>query len=154
MTLFIIICVLVGCIGGLLQGMLGVGTGIVAIPLLTFLLPHYGVPQSMAIHIAIATSMGAITVISVAAIIGHHRQQNIQWDIFKKVLFFCMVGSAMGAGIASSLPARILHIVFALFMFFVAFRIFKNKKPNLNAHKERSLSGPVLALGRADFSSQ
>ncbi len=128
MLVLLIICAIAGCVGGILQGMLGVGTGVIMIPLLTYLLPHYGIASNISIHVALATSMSIIAMSSLASAIAHHQHQNIKWDIFKRIIFFSMIGSALGALVASYLPARLLEILFAFFLFYTAFYMLKNKK--------------------------
>ncbi len=100
----------------MLQGMVGVGTGIITVPVLTFILPHYGVSPNNAIHFALATSMAAIASNSISALISHHRRGNIKWSIFKKLIFSSIVGSCLGAVAASHLPGMYLQIIFGLFL--------------------------------------
>lgn len=152
MIILLLICVAAGALGGFLQGMVGVGTGIVVIPLLTFLLPYYGIPVEMAIHVALATSMAAITVSSIAAAVSHHQHQNIRWDIFKKIVCFSVIGSVLGALMASYMPARILEIIFAFFMFYTAFKMFRQRKDHLGAEppvlsmRELGLGGLIIGI--------
>ncbi|VVC77167.1 hypothetical protein AQUSIP_24940 [Aquicella siphonis] len=116
----IMICFIAGGLGAILQGMVGVGTGIVIIPLLTFILPGYGIPQDMAIHIALATSMAAIVTNSFSALISHHKRGNVQWHIFKKIILFSVIGSCLGALAASITSGRYLESIFGIFMLFTA----------------------------------
>lgn len=117
MTTFLVICFVAGSIGAVLQGMIGVGTGIIIVPLLTILLPYYGTPQESAIHIAIATSMAAIATNSITALISHYKRGNINWVLFKKMIFFTMLGSCAGALTASHTSSRYLQILFCVFIF-------------------------------------
>jgi uncharacterized membrane protein YfcA len=120
MLSLLIICFIAGGLGAILQGMVGIGTGIVIIPLLTFLLPYYGIEKGIAIHIALATSMAAIVINSISALISHHRYGNIQWGLFKKIVLFCMLGSFLGALTASYISGRYLEIIFGAFMVLLA----------------------------------
>lgn len=151
MLTLLIICAIAGGIGGLLQGMVGVGTGVIVIPLLTWLLPHYGVPVGLAIHVALATSMAAIVISSAAAALNHHRHQNICWGVFNKLLVYGIVGSAIGAFLASYLPARMLEVIFAVFMFYVAFKMLAKHKISENsavkALTHKSLGGGGFLIG-------
>lgn len=153
MWVLLIICALAGIVGGTLQGMVGVGTGIIVIPLLTLLLPAYGISTQMAIHVALATSMAAIVITSLAAGVSHHLHTNIRWDIFKKVIIGSIVGSGIGALIASYLPAKILETVFALFMFYTAYCMFQKKKDLAEAAskpftaRQLSIGGFLIGIG-------
>lgn len=113
---FITICLIAGGLGAVLQGMVGIGTGIIIIPLLTFLLPNYGIPQNEAIHIALATSMAAIVINSISALITHHKRGNVQWGLFKKIILFSIIGSCIGALMASIMSGRYLESIFGIFM--------------------------------------
>lgn len=147
MLILLIICAIAGAVGGLLQGMVGVGIGIIVIPLLTFMLPHYGVPSDLAIRVALATSMAAISISSLSAVIAHHRHENIRWNVIKKMVIFSMLGSGIGALLASYMPARALEIIFGLFMFYTAFRMMIKKKDGATEIQQASLSLPIMAGG-------
>lgn len=128
MMILLVICIFAGSLGGLLQGMVGVGTGVIVIPLLTLLLPMYGIGSDTAIHVALATSMVAIMVTSIFAGHTHHLSQNIRWDIVKKIMVGSLMGSGLGALVASYLPARILEVICVLFVFYTAYRMVQRKK--------------------------
>ena len=114
-TLFII-CFFAGGIGAMLQEMLGIGTGIVVVPLLTYLLPMYGIEKDLAIHIAIATSMTSIATNSISALISHYYRGNVKWQIFQKIIFFSVLGSCLGAITASFISGRVLQCIFGGFL--------------------------------------
>lgn len=147
MLMFLVICVIAGGIGAILQGMVGIGTGIVIIPLLTFLLPHYGIPPDSAIHIALGTSMAAIVINSISALLSHHKHGNVQWNIFKKIVIFSMVGSCLGAIIASILPGRYLEGIFGVFMLLTAIYMLIKKHPKDALDTIPALSLPIIASG-------
>lgn len=120
MISLLIICFIAGGFGAILQGMVGIGTGIVIIPLLTFILPHYGISDDTAIHVALATSMAAIVVNSTSALISHHKRGNVRWSLFKRTVLFSVVGSCIGAIAASYIAAGYLEGFFGLFMLLLA----------------------------------
>ena len=142
-----IYCVIAGALGGFLQGLLGVGMGLVIVPLLTFLLPYYGVPDAMAIHIAIATSMGAIAISSIASFLSHHSRGNVLWHIFYRMVVFSLVGSCLGAIAAGFISPALLSKIFAIFMFFTAFRLFRKKTNQSVEMHDVALSQPLLSVG-------
>ncbi len=72
-----------GATGGLLLGMLGVGTALVAVPLLTLVLPWLGVPASDAPLTALATSMAVVAATSISSVLSHHRLGNVAWGVFR-----------------------------------------------------------------------
>jgi len=147
MIAFLLICSLAGAAGAILQGMLGIGTGIVVVPLLTFILPQYGVDQTQAIHIALATSMAAIACNSVTALISHHSRGNIKWSMFKMMLAFSLCGSTLGAVVASMTSARYLQAIFGSFLLLTAAYMLLKKHPHDLVDAEPTLSLPKLATG-------
>lgn len=127
MLSLLIICLIAGGIGAILQGMIGIGTGIIIIPLLTFLLPNYGIPQTIAVHMALATSLAAIVLNSISALISHHKRGNVQWLLFKKIIIFSLIGSFAGAFFASFISGYYLEKIFGIFMILLALYMFLKK---------------------------
>ena len=109
-----------GLAGGLLLGLIGVGMALVAVPLLTFALPRFGVPADVAPLTAVATSMGVVAVSSVASAIAHHRLGNVVWPLAKAAIPFGLVGMLVGSLLAPHLPSTVLRWVFAAFLLYVS----------------------------------
>ena len=128
-----------GIVGGLLLGMIGVGMALVAVPVLTFTLPSLGVPHDLAPTVALATSMGIVTIGSVSSVVTHHRLGNVDWSAFKLIVPFSLVGVLLGSLLVTRLPADVLRLIFAAFLVFVAVRM-------LLARKKAGSSGSVSAL--------
>ncbi len=101
--------VAIGVVGGLLSGLLGIGGGVIMVPLLVL---WAGVGQRDA-H---ALSLGAIIPISVAGIVTFGIAGRVHWlDAFALA-----VGAIAGAGIGAALLARaderVLKVVFGCFL--------------------------------------
>ena len=58
---------LTGAVGGLLAGLLGVGGGIVIVPVLDAALQVYGVDPAIRMHVAVATSLAVIIPTSISS---------------------------------------------------------------------------------------
>ncbi len=147
MLSLLIICFIGGAIGAMLQGMVGVGTGIIVVPLLTFVLPHYGVPPGNAMHIALATSMAAITTNSISALRSHYRHGNIKWPLFNKLILFSLVGAFLGALAASHLSGNYLQILFGIFLLLNAAHMLFKKSISAHLDQEPYLTTPKAATG-------
>lgn len=61
---------------GLLAGLIGIGGGIVVVPVIFYGLIGSGVPVDAAAHIAVATSLAAILPASIVSFFGHWRSGN------------------------------------------------------------------------------
>jgi uncharacterized protein len=103
----------IGVGGGLLSGLLGVGGGVVMVPLLV-LWASYGQRDAHAI------SLGAIIPISIAGIATYGVAGEVRyWDALG-LAAGSIVGAAIGARILTGIDERLLKIVFGTFLVGVA----------------------------------
>jgi len=65
-----------GAGAGLLAGLIGIGGGIVVVPVIFYGLVDSGVSKDQAVHIAVATSLAAIVPASLVSFLGHRRAGN------------------------------------------------------------------------------
>ncbi len=70
-----------GVFAGLLAGLLGVGGGIVIVPVLYFLFQALGVSADSAMLIATATSLATIIPTSVSSIKAHRAKGNVDVEL-------------------------------------------------------------------------
>ena len=103
----------VGLGGGLLSGLLGVGGGLVMIPLLVLWL---GFDQKRA-H---AMSLGAIVPIAVGGIAAWAASGEVRWDAAAALAAGAMAGALLGASLLARIPERTLTAVFGVFLLLVA----------------------------------
>jgi uncharacterized protein len=112
-----------GAVGGVTLGALGVGTALIAVPLLTLVLPWLGVPADAAPLTALATSMAVVAVTSVSSVLSHHRLGNVLWPVFRVTILASVTGVVVGAAVATHLPAAALRLVVGVFLLFTAWRM-------------------------------
>jgi uncharacterized protein len=105
--------VVIGVAGGLLSGLLGVGGGIVMVPLLV-LWAGYGQRDAHAV------SLGAIIPISVAGILTYGVAGRVHWLDAVALAVGAVVGARVGAGLLARIDERTLKIVFGCFLVAVA----------------------------------
>jgi len=129
----IIIYIIVGAIAGVIAGLLGVGGGLVIVPVLTFIFMQHGFENTIIVHLAIGTSLATIIFTSLSSMRAHHRHAAIDWPVVKQLAPGVMIGAILGAIIADYLPTNSLKMIFALFEFFVAIQMALQLKPN--AHR-------------------
>ena len=103
----------IGLGGGLLSGLLGVGGGIVMVPLLV-LWAAYSQRDAHAI------SLGAIIPISIAGIATYGVAGEVRYGTALGLAAGSIVGARIGAGWLASIDERLLKIVFGLFLVGVA----------------------------------
>ena len=105
--------VAIGLLGGVLSGLLGVGGGIVMVPLLV-LWAHYGQRD------AHAASLGAIIPISIAGIVTYGIAGEVKVGPAIALTIGSVCGARVGAGMLARLDERVLKSVFGLFLVGVA----------------------------------
>lgn len=112
--LFIFVsCIFLGAIVGFLAGLLGIGGGLIVVPVLVYLLPQLGISNEVIMPMALATSLAAIVMTSSSAAFAHHKNNNIPWHITKPLMFIVASGALLGAFIADRLSAQALTNFFA-----------------------------------------
>ncbi len=136
---------------GFLGGLLGIGGGVVIVPVLYFLFTLTNqYPPELAMLVAIATSLSCIVFTSASAAITQIKAQRVKWDIVYKLLPFLLFGSFSAGYIAPNLPPGILRWLFGIFIGLVAIIMLTNWKPQANrtlpGHVGCSVIGAVAGL--------
>jgi uncharacterized membrane protein YfcA len=103
----------IGLTGGVLSGLLGVGGGIVIVPLLV---ASGRVGQRRA-H---ALSLGAIIPISLASILTYGVAGRIDFKLAAALAAGAIVGARVGAGALARASERLLKLIFGVFLVAVA----------------------------------
>lgn len=138
--LLIIELVILGLGSGFLAGLLGIGGGMVMVPVLTWILTGYEVAPELAVKMAIATSMAAILFTSISSVLAHHKRGAVRWDIVKHLAPGIVFGSlASSLGAFALFKGSWLALFFALFVTFSATQMFLDKKPK----PSRQMPGPT-----------
>lgn len=118
-----------GAVAGVLAGLLGVGGGIVIVPILVTVLPALGVHGEHVQHLALGTSLASIVITSISSTRSQHRRGAVHWDIVKRITPGILVGTFVGSIIASYLSMGFLRAFFVCFLFFVSLQMFSNYRP-------------------------
>ena len=113
-------CLVLGVFSGLIAGLLGVGGGLVIVPLLSTLLLLIGVSPALVVHMAIGTSLATIVPTSVSSTWAHHKHHAVLWPVVMRITPGIIIGALLGAWLAHRLASKQLSTVFALFEFTVA----------------------------------
>ena len=76
MLTIILIYLGLGSVVGILAGLLGVGGGLIIVPMVVFTLTWQGVPSQHLMHLALGTSLASIIFTSVSSFWAHHRARR------------------------------------------------------------------------------
>ncbi|MCR9255898.1 MAG: sulfite exporter TauE/SafE family protein [Alphaproteobacteria bacterium] len=109
-----------GILGGLIAGLLGVGGGIVVVPVLYNLMAAAGVDDSVRILLAVSTSMAAIVPTAFFSARSHHKRGAVDFGLLKVWAPTILVGTVAGSYFATQVNSAVLTIVFAVVALLVA----------------------------------
>ncbi len=130
--------ILLGMVAGFLAGLLGVGGGLVIVPVLILVFQASHFSPDIIVHMAIATSLATIVFTSLSSIYAHHfHHRAIRWDVVRHLAPGIVVGALLGAVIADMISASGLRRFFGFFELFVALQMGLNLRP----HAGRQLPG-------------
>jgi uncharacterized membrane protein YfcA len=138
---------LTGAAGGVLAGLLGVGGGIVIVPVLEIALGLVGVDPSVRMHIAVATSLATIIPTSISSARAHYRRDSVDFGVIRYWSPWIVVGAIAGILIAANVGAEFLAAVFAVVAFAVAIKMaLPLDDKHLTGDVPRGIFGPVVPV--------
>ena len=122
MTLQIIVSlILIGILAGVLSGLVGVGGGIIMVPLLIL---FFGFNQ----HQAQGTSLAVLAVpVTAVAVFTYYKEGQINIKYAAVISVFFVVGSIFGSKLALTLDQKILKKIFAIVLLVIAGKMLLDK---------------------------
>jgi len=136
---------LIGVLAGFLAGLLGIGGGVVMVPLLVFVFTAQGALPQHVLHMALATAMATIVFTSISSVRAHHAHGAVDWRVARMMAPGMLAGAFAAALAAGLIPTRPLAAMFTALMLYAATQILFDLKPK----STRELPGPggVFAAG-------
>jgi len=131
-----------GFAAGLLGSIIGLGGGIIIVPVLTF----FGFSPAL----AASNSIFAVFSNAIASSISYAKQRRIEYSIGLKLGLLSIPGTVVGAFISSEITPSIFKILFALILISASVYIFSKRKiepKNYNLSKQIM----ILAIGASFF---
>jgi len=126
---WIALYLVLGLLTGFIAGLLGVGGGLLMVPVLTWAFLHEGFTTTYNIHLALGTSMATIVLTSISSLKAHHGHGAVEWEVVKKIAPGIVIGTLVGALVAAQLSDRGLKLFFTLFLFYAATQMLFGFKP-------------------------
>jgi uncharacterized membrane protein YfcA len=111
-----------GAGAGLLAGLVGIGGGIVVVPVVYYGLVAGGFSADQAAHIAVATSLAAILPAAIASSVGHWRAGNADFAFIREWGPGIAIGVVSAQLAAPHLRGSFMTGIFALFTLIAAVR--------------------------------
>ncbi|UOM34466.1 sulfite exporter TauE/SafE family protein [Acuticoccus sp. I52.16.1] len=117
---FAVILAVAGSLAGIIAGLLGVGGGIVIVPVLFYLLPFAGVPDELRMHVAVPTSLATIIATSIVSARSHYKRGGVDVELLRNIAPSVVVGALIGSVIGSRVGGDVLTAVFGCVALLVA----------------------------------
>ena len=116
-----IILIIIGLLAGILSGLVGVGGGILMIPLLIIFL---GLTQ----HQAQGTALFAmLPPIGILAAINYYKEGFVKWEYAIIIAFTFVIGGYLGSKLSLSLPPQMVRRIFGVIMLIGAIKLISLK---------------------------
>lgn len=136
-----------GGVAGLLAGLLGVGGGIVIVPVLFILFTYMQVPAEIIMHMAVATSLLTIIPISLSSTRAHHRRGAVDFGVLKSWGPFILLGAAIGGGLSGHIDAQYLQLLFGVVALWVAITMIRKKQDGGTPHPHNAAQADTTKDG-------
>jgi len=111
---------LLGAMVGFFAGLLGIGGGLIMVPVLTFIFSAQHFPTDRILHLALGTTMAAIIFTSISSLRTHHAHGAVNWQVVRYLTPGIIVGTLGGATLAGALSSQFLSVIFVVFIFYAA----------------------------------
>ncbi|MEM7017904.1 MAG: sulfite exporter TauE/SafE family protein [Pseudomonadota bacterium] len=142
-----------GIIAGVLSGLLGVGGGIVIVPVLFHIFTSLEIDPAVRMHLAVGTSLATIIFTSIRSVRSHHKRGAVDVPLLKSWWFPVLLGVLGGTLIAGVVSGPVLTAVFAIVAFIVAMHMaFGRESWQLGEQLPTGIGRYFIASGIGGFS--
>lgn len=162
-SLLVGVLVAAGLLAGLTGGLLGIGGGIVMVPVFYEILDQAGVPQDAAMHVAVGTSLSVIVFNSLRSVAAHARRGAVDWTLLRGFGPAVFIGAALGAVLAAFISGAglkgffgVVATLFALYLAFAPLRwvlasTIPNNAPMQGTFGALGLVSALMGIGGGTF---
>jgi uncharacterized membrane protein YfcA len=105
--------ILLAFFGGIASGLLGIGGGVVLVPIMALLL-------LMSMHVAVATSMFTMILTSLSGVAQHYALGNINLEFALLIAIGSVLGAQVGAYTSKKVSGRNMRRIFAVLLIIVS----------------------------------
>ncbi|MBN2428854.1 MAG: sulfite exporter TauE/SafE family protein [Deltaproteobacteria bacterium] len=140
---------LLGSFAGFLAGLLGLGGGIIYIPLFLVVFEAVGFQHEIIVHTAFGTSLAIIFFTAISSSLVHFQKGNIEWYQVYRLALGSACGAIIGAQAAAWTPGIWLKALFGIMLTGVAIHIFSSKPQALPHRTERISTRHLFLVGMA-----
>lgn len=136
-----------GAFVGFFSGLLGIGGGSAAVPVLAFVFAAKGFAPDHVVHLALGTGITTMLFSSVSSVRSHHLRNAVRWSVLRTMAPGLLIGTFGGALLAGRLDVRLLSIAFTVLIFYFAVQMLRTQ----TATPTHRLPGTALMSGFGAF---
>ncbi|MCK5825466.1 MAG: sulfite exporter TauE/SafE family protein, partial [Desulfuromusa sp.] len=119
----IILILLFGSFAGFVAGLLGIGGGVILVPLFLWLFAIVDFPADLIVHTAFGTSLAIILPTAISSTLGHRKRGNVDWHMVAFLALGGVFGSLLGSSAAAVVPGDKLKMYFGLMQILVSLKL-------------------------------
>ncbi|MGF0538062.1 sulfite exporter TauE/SafE family protein [Agrobacterium sp. ES01] len=127
LLIFAVLLAAAGGLAGLLAGIFGIGGGAVLVPVFYQIFGLAGVPEAVAMHLSVGTSLAVIVPTSVRSFMAHRRHSAVDEKLLKGWVLAVPLGAILAAMIAAEASSAMLRGIFAAITLLLAIRMVANR---------------------------
>lgn len=141
----LLLYLLSGLVAGFLAGLLGIGGGLVLVPVLVLLFDLQGFPEPTIMPLALGTSLATIVFTSVSSMLAHHAKGAVDWGTLKRMTPGIAAGALASTALAAHLSPWALKLIFVVYAGLAATQLVFNVQPP--ASRQLPGAGGLSAAG-------
>lgn len=119
----LIFYIALGICSGFLGGLLGLGGGVVLVPVLVYAMPFLGIDGPNLAKIAVATSLAIVVPTAISSTRTHLARHAVEWRALLALAPAVILGSFGGTMIAANVSGVTVVLVFVVFLLYSAWRL-------------------------------
>jgi uncharacterized membrane protein YfcA len=132
-------------IAGIVAGLLGVGGGIVIVPVLFWLFTLTNFPAELSMHMAVATSLATIITTSISSMRAHHKRGAVDFELLRRWAPALGIGALAGGLAARFFEPSVLTGIFGVVGLLVALNLVIPKVLVIAEHLPNRVIQTVIA---------
>ena len=142
------IFILLGLTSGLLGGLLGIGGGVITVPILYFIFEYTGMFEDKTMQIAVSTSLAASIITSAVSTLAQLRKKAVHFTAIQFLAPGLILGCLFGSLTAHLMPSALLRLIFSIMAMLLGLYFFFPRLPPLHIssapNKTLSLFGLLI----------
>ncbi|MEE4254082.1 MAG: sulfite exporter TauE/SafE family protein [Desulfuromusa sp.] len=143
----IILTLFMGSLAGFLAGLLGIGGGVILVPLFLWLFPLAGFSPELIVHTAFGTSLAIILPTAIGSTLAHRKNGNVDWHMVGFLAVGGIVGSFLGSSAAAVIPGGTLKVCFGLMQIAVSLKLLFYKLNIASQNQDQVNKKGLLSVG-------